>query len=363
MDALQPGDPRQVGAYRLIGRLGEGGMGQVYLGVSPGGKKVAVKVVRASLTDETEYRQRFEREVRAARQVGGFHTAVVVDADPAASPPWMATDYVPGPSLQDMLMERGPLALPAATALGAALAEGLAGIHDAGLVHRDLKPGNIIMAANGPKIIDFGIALPTSETRMTRTNMVLGTYTFMSPEQFRAERATPASDVFALGCVLAYAATGLPPFDAPALHQVMYRVLTGDPTLDGIPPSRLLGVVRACLAKEPERRPSPRDVLEALRDNPTLVFQLEDPLAIPLADEPGGVVAIPEPPGPAAPGPQPPAPGPVPAPVLDQEQEPTEGHEGRSVTQQAKAAPGSVVIQIAGNAKFGDRTLLGERGQ
>jgi serine/threonine protein kinase len=185
MDALRPGDPRQVGAYRLIGRLGEGGMGQVYLGVSPGGKRVAVKVIRADLTEEAEYRQRFEREVRAAREVGGFHTALVVDADPAASPPWMATDYVSGPSLQDVVLEHGPLPLPAATALGAALAEGLAAIHGAGLVHRDLKPGNIIMAENGPKIIDFGIALPAAEARLTESNTLLGTYAFMSPEQFR----------------------------------------------------------------------------------------------------------------------------------------------------------------------------------
>ena len=176
MDALWPGDPRQIGAYRLIARLGEGGMGQVYLGVSPGGKKVAVKVVRGDLTQEREYRRRFEREVRAAREVGGFHTAVVVDADPAASPPWMASEYIPGPSLQDVIRDNGPLSPSAATALGAALAEGLAAIHDAGLVHRDLKPGNIIMAENGPKIIDFGIALPTAETVMTEPNMLIGTY-------------------------------------------------------------------------------------------------------------------------------------------------------------------------------------------
>jgi serine/threonine protein kinase len=324
VDPLQAGDPRQVGAYRLVGRLGEGGMGQVFLGVSPGGRPVAVKIVRPDFTNDAEYRQRFAREVEAARRVGGFHTAPVVDADPSASPPWMATGYIAGPSLQAVIRERGLLTVQAATALGAALAEGLGAIHACGLVHRDLKPGNIIMADDGPRIIDFGIAHPASATDLTTPGTLMGTYPFMSPEQMRGERVTPASDVFALGGVLAYAVTGRAPFDSPTVAGIMYRVLNSQPDLAGIAPGPFRAWVEKCLSKEPESRPRPADLIAGLTGGPV----------------------------PAIGGPAPPA-----APPVRADEIAAERHENITITQHANVSPGSVVIQVAGNAKVGDDTL------
>ena len=202
MDALRAGDPRQVGVYRLVSRLGDGGMGQVFLGISPGGRPVAVKVIRPELTADPEFQRRFAREVDAARRVGGFHTAPVVDADPYDNPPWMVTAYIAGPSLQAVVVGGGPLDPVSVSRLGAALTEGLGAIHGSGLVHRDLKPANIIMADDGPRIIDFGIAQAVGATALTTPGTVIGTYAFMSPEQIRADTATPESDVFCLGCVL-----------------------------------------------------------------------------------------------------------------------------------------------------------------
>ncbi|MBO0773714.1 MAG: serine/threonine protein kinase, partial [Actinobacteria bacterium] len=211
MEPLRPGDPRHAGRYRLLGRLGEGGMGQVFFGRSPGGRPVAVKFIREEFAHRARFRERFAREVDAARQVGGFHTALVVDADPHADPPWMATAYIPGPPLHEAVTEHGPLGEQALRMLGAGLAEGLAAIHACGLVHRDLKPANVILASDGPRIIDFGIARTQDSGRMTETGAIVGTYAYMSPEQVNGHRATPASDVFALGAVLAFAATGRGP--------------------------------------------------------------------------------------------------------------------------------------------------------
>ena len=265
MDALQPGDPGVVGRYRLLGRLGAGGMGQVFLGVSPGGRKVAVKLIHPVHARTVEFRARFAREIEAARRVGGFHTAPVVDADPQADPPWMVTAYIDGPSLQDDVDLRGPLPAEGVLALGAGLAEGLAAIHACGLVHRDLKPGNVILAADGPRIIDFGIARAVDGTTgLTTPGTVLGTVAYASPEQIRGESAGPASDVFSLGGVLAFAATGIPPFGGDSAAAVMFRIVSQPPDLAGIADRQLAGLIQASLAKAPGDRPEVADLLAAV---------------------------------------------------------------------------------------------------
>ncbi|MEV5686510.1 serine/threonine-protein kinase [Streptomyces sp. NPDC052164] len=255
MDALKPDDPRWVGPYRLEGRLGEGGMGSVYLGTSPGGRKVAVKLIKRELASTPEFRQRFAREVEAARRVGGFHTAQVVDADPDAESPWLVTAFIAGPNLHEVVDTDGPLAPDAVLRLGAGLSEGLAAIHACGLVHRDLKPGNVILAEDGPRIIDFGIARAVDASSLTATGTIIGTYAYMSPEQIRADRAGAASDVFSLGSVLAFAATGRGPFDSPTLIEVVQRILDEQPALDGVD-GTLRGLLAECLAKDPAARPS-----------------------------------------------------------------------------------------------------------
>ncbi|WP_067481954.1 WD40 repeat domain-containing serine/threonine protein kinase [Actinomadura hibisca] len=270
MDPLRNDDPRQIGPYRLEGRLGAGGMGEVFLGASPSGRKVAVKVVRAQYAADPEFRRRFAREIEAARRVGGFHTAQVVDADPNAASPWMVTAFVPGPSLRQVVLRQGPLAPRAVRELGAGLAEGLAAIHACGLVHRDLKPGNVIMAPDGPRIIDFGIARATDATALTSTGAVVGTFSFMSPEQVRADVTGPASDVFSFGCVLAYAALGRGPFDAPTIPAIVHRIVGAPPDLDGLAADpHLRDLIAACLAKNPAQRPNLPDVLTALTTTPS----------------------------------------------------------------------------------------------
>ena len=265
MDPLKPGDPTAVGRYRLIGRLGEGGMGRVFLGVSPGGRQVAVKLIHSAHTSDRQFRERFTREIEAARKVGGFHTASVVDADPAADPPWMVTAYIHGSSLQEAVRERGPFSVDAVCALGAGLAEGLAAIHACGLVHRDLKPSNVILAEDGPRIIDFGIARATGASRMTTAGMVVGTYSYMSPEQVRGEMAGPASDVFSLGCTLAFAATAQSPFGDDSIITVVYRITSEPPDLTHVPVERgLRQLIGECLAKNPGDRPSLNDILTRL---------------------------------------------------------------------------------------------------
>ena len=260
MDRLEAGDPGQVGPFRLVGRLGEGGMGRVFLGQSRGGRKVAVKVMHPVHARDPEFHRRFAREVAAARQVGGFHTAVVVDADPDADPPWMATAYVAGPSLAEAVAQRGPLDEAGARELGAALAEGLVAIHDCGLIHRDLKPSNVIMADDGPRIIDFGIAKDADSTALTNSGVVIGTLRYMSPEQLQGHQLTPQSDVFALGAVLAFASTGHDPFQGPTIPSVITGILTGPPDLDPLA-GDLRRIIGDCLAKAPGDRPSPSDLL------------------------------------------------------------------------------------------------------
>jgi sugar lactone lactonase YvrE len=300
MDALQPGDPGSVGGYRLVGRLGAGGMGQVFLGVSPGGRRVAVKLIHPAHAGTAQFRERFAREIEAARRVGGFHTASVVDADPHADPPWMVTAFIEGPSLQEDVDRRGPLPPDGVRALGAGLAEGLAAIHACGLVHRDLKPGNVILAADGPRIIDFGIARAIGATTgLTSTGVVVGTLTYMSPEQIRGDPVGPASDVFALGSVLAFAATGREPFGNDSAATVMFRIFTEPPALAGLADERLRQVIGGCLAKAPQDRPTV----------PQLLTALGGPAAAPPA--PSGAARFPAPSGAVPAGTGIPAPAPA----------------------------------------------------
>jgi DNA-binding beta-propeller fold protein YncE len=293
MESLRPGDPVNVGGYQLIGRLGAGGMGQVFLGISPGGRKVAVKLLRPDHVGAGQFRERFAREIQAARRVGGFHTAQVVDADAKADPPWMVTAYIQGPSLQDAVGSRGPFGGAELRALGAGLAEGLAAIHACGLVHRDLKPNNVILAEDGPRIIDFGIARTVDAGTMTTAGAVVGTYAYMSPEQVRGDPAGPASDVFSLGSTLVFAASGRLPFGREPMVTVMYRIAKEPPDLTGVPEGPFRRLIAACLDKEPANRPDLAVVLARL-NQPDL-----------------GAAAPPfrPPPGPASP-PSPPSPPP-----------------------------------------------------
>ncbi|MDA0563915.1 serine/threonine protein kinase [Streptomonospora sp. S1-112] len=261
--ALRAEDPRRIGPYRLHSRLGGGGMGQVYLGRSPGGRAVAVKVVRPELADDIGFRRRFAAEVEAARRVGGFYTAQVLDSDTDADPPWLATAYIPGPSLYEAVETHGPLPAETVAALGAGLAEGLAAVHACRLVHRDLKPGNVILGSDGPRLIDFGIARALDATSYTQTRTVMGTAGFMSPEQATGARVGPASDVFSLACVLTYAATGHSPFGTGRIEAVAFRVVHAEADLTGVP-ARLVPLLAACLAKEPDARPGVAEVLELL---------------------------------------------------------------------------------------------------
>jgi serine/threonine protein kinase len=257
MDLLQPGDPRKVGRYQLIGRLGEGGMGRVYLGMSPGRRQVAVKLIRDDHVKDPQFRERFAREIKAARQVGGFHTATVVDADPNSNPPWMVTAYIHGLSLQDAVAQDGPLSLDQLCELGAGLAEGLEAIHACGLVHRDLKPSNVILAEDGPRIIDFGIARAATASAVSTVGSAPGTVSYMSPEQLCGELVGPASDVFSLGCTLVYAATARTAFGQDSVGTVVRRITTQPPDLAGVPRERgFRQLIGECLAKSPADRPA-----------------------------------------------------------------------------------------------------------
>ncbi|MEU3500996.1 serine/threonine-protein kinase [Streptomyces hundungensis] len=260
-EPLDGADPRHVGPYELVRRLGRGGMGEVFLGRSPGGRLVAVKVVAAELAHDAEFRRRFALEVSAARKVGGFYTAQVVDADTDAVRPWLVTAYIPGPSLHQVIRDTGRLPERALRVLGSGLAEGLAAIHAADLVHRDLKPGNVIVADDGPRVIDFGIARALDGGQ--HTGAVIGTPGYMSPEQARGEPTGPASDVFSLGCVLAFAATGHNPYGQGRPDVILYRTVHEAPDLDGVP-EELADLVRICLAGEPGRRPLVSEVLRHL---------------------------------------------------------------------------------------------------
>ncbi|WP_326726269.1 MULTISPECIES: protein kinase domain-containing protein [unclassified Streptomyces] len=255
MMRLRREDPRVVGSFRLHRRLGAGGMGVVYLGSDRRGQRVALKVIRPDLAEDQEFRSRFAREVSAARRIRGGCTARLVAADLEADRPWFATQYVPGPSLHDKVTEEGPLTAADVAAVGAALSEGLVAVHEAGVVHRDLKPSNILLSPKGPRIIDFGIAWATGASTLTHVGTAVGSPGFLAPEQVRGATVTPATDVFALGATLAYAATQDSPFGHGSSEVMLYRVVHEEPQLHGVPDA-LAPLVRACLAKDPEERPS-----------------------------------------------------------------------------------------------------------
>jgi hypothetical protein len=257
---LAPGDPERIGPYRLRGRLGAGGMGRVYLGLSPGGRAVAVKVIRAELAQDPEFRARFRREVTVARTVSGLYTAPVLDADADGPEPWLATAYVPGPSLADAVTRHGPLPAASVLMLAAGLAEALSAIHGAGVVHRDLKPANVLLAADGPRVIDFGISRAGEASALTHTGLVVGSPGFMSPEQAEGRDVGPPSDVFSLGAVLAFAATGQGPFGSGSTPALVYRVVHNPPDLDLVP-AGIRPLVERCLAKDPAARPTAATLL------------------------------------------------------------------------------------------------------
>ncbi|MFD1832698.1 DUF4328 domain-containing protein [Streptomyces desertarenae] len=341
MEPLGAEDPRWVGAYRLLGRLGAGGMGRVYLARSERGRTVAVKVVQEELARRPDFRERFAKEVTAARRVGGAWTAPVLDADTEAATPWVATGYIAGPSLQAVVdTDYGPLPEHSVYALAAGLVEALRAIHGAGLVHRDLKPSNVLVTIDGPKVIDFGIARAldsVTSSGLTQTGAVIGSPGFMSPEQVRGERVTPASDIFCLGAVLAYAATGRLPFGTAdsGFHALLFRIAQEEPDLTGLS-GPLRALVRDCLVKDAAARPPlddlaarvrehapqgggtwlPGEVLAQLGRHAVQLLDSEDPDAAAFAPHPAGAAAGPSAPAapatppPAVPGTPPPGPGP-----------------------------------------------------
>jgi serine/threonine protein kinase len=258
--ALQPADPRLIGPYRLVGQLGSGGMGRVFLAMSAGGRPVAVKMIRAELAADPDFRKRFGREVAAARRVNGLFTALVVDADVDAQVPWLATAYVAGPSLAETVKDHGALSARSVLALAAGLAEGLVAIHAAGVVHGDLKPSNVLLAEDGPRVIDFGISHAAEAAPLTHPGLVMGSPGFMSPEQASGKKLGPLSDVFSLGTVIAFAATGERPFGTGTPVVLLDRVVHGAPRLDGVP-AELLPLVQRCLAKDPGERPTAASLL------------------------------------------------------------------------------------------------------
>ncbi|MGW5815598.1 serine/threonine-protein kinase [Streptomyces noursei] len=265
MEPLADGDPRALGGYRLLGRLGAGGMGRVYLGRSAGGRTVAVKAVHAQYAADEQFRARFRREVASARRVGGAWTAPVLDADPDAPVPWVATGYVAGPSLARAVADHGPLADRAVRALGAGLAEALTAVHALGLVHRDVKPSNVLLTLDGPRLIDFGIARATDGTAsLTSTGVSVGSPGYMAPEQILGKGAGAAADVFSLGAVLAYAATGAGPFSGDSSAALLYKVVHEEPELGPELVGDLRELVAACLAKEAVWRPAPETVAARL---------------------------------------------------------------------------------------------------
>jgi serine/threonine protein kinase len=264
LEPLRRWDPERIGPFTVLGRLGAGAMGQVYLGRSTAGRLVAVKTIKIEFAEEAGFRARFAHEVAAARRVSGVFTAAVVAADPDADVPWLATAYVPAPSLQQLVRGAGPLPVPAVRWLAAGCAEALESIHDAGLVHRDLKPSNVLVAPDGPRVIDFGVARAAERIQLTVTRGAVGTPAYMAPEQARDTRqASVASDMFSLGATLLFAATGHPPYQGDTVMDVLVRLATEAPDIDGLP-SELTGLVTACLDRAPRHRPTSAALLTTL---------------------------------------------------------------------------------------------------
>jgi hypothetical protein len=275
---LESGDPRSVGIgdrrYRVLARIGSGGMGVVYFGRSPGGRAVAIKLVHAELAEDREFRDRFRREAAAARAVGGGFTAAVLDADPDAAVPWLVSEFLPAVSLDEAIRDGGALPAAAVWTLAAGIAEALRAIHEAGIVHRDLKPANVLLTADGPRVIDFGIARAVDAATVTRPGVRAGSPGFMSPEQVAGTSVGPAGDVFSFGSTLVFACTGAEPFGDGPWHAKMFRIESGAPRLDGIADDDLRALIASCMDRDPARRPS--------------AARLADRLSAPPHDDPPG---------------------------------------------------------------------------
>ncbi|MFF9853787.1 outer membrane protein assembly factor BamB family protein [Streptomyces litmocidini] len=321
MEQLTQHDPRRIGPFEVLGRLGAGGMGLVYLARSASGRRVAIKTVRTELAEDQLFRVRFTREVEAARAVSGFYTAAVVDADPRAAVPWLATAYVPAPSLEEIVNECGPLPAQAVRWLAAGVAEALQSIHGAGLVHRDLKPSNVLVVEDGPRVIDFGIASGVSNTRLTMTNVAVGTPAYMSPEQARDSRSvTGASDVFSLGSMLVFAATGHAPFHGANPVETVFMLLREGPDLEGLP-EELRPLIESCMQMDVTRRPTPADLQAQLAphlfgpgsdDSGTASAWLPQSATAMIEQRRGGGRQLPAPAAPPRPPADPPGPRPDP---------------------------------------------------
>ncbi|MFE4632709.1 protein kinase [Streptomyces sp. NPDC056773] len=272
--ALSADDPREIGGYRLHARLGSGGMGVVYLAHTPGGRPIALKAVRRELASDPEFRRRFAQEVASAQRIHGLFTAQVIDSGVEDPTPWLATAYVSGPSLHEAVRRHGPLPARTVLLLLAGIAEALQAIHGAGVVHRDLKPANVLLAEDGPRVIDFGIARAADAAALTGTGLRIGTAAFMAPEQALGHPATPATDVFALGTLAAYVACGIAPFGNGPESSALYRVVHEHPDLAQVP-HELYGLVSWCLAKHPEERPRPAELIASVRAHPLVCGQPE----------------------------------------------------------------------------------------
>ncbi|MEV7046788.1 bifunctional serine/threonine-protein kinase/ABC transporter substrate-binding protein [Streptomyces anulatus] len=293
MEPLRSTDPARIAGYRVLGRLGAGGMGVVLLGRSPGGALVAIKLIRAEYADDSAFRARFRREVAIARQVRNRWAVPVVDADTEAPAPWLATEFVPGPALSEAVGSGGPLPERGVRALGSMLAEALEAVHAAGLVHRDVKPGNVLLGLDGPRLIDFGIARALDDTVLTATDVIVGSPGFLSPEQAQGRRIGPASDVFSLGCVLVYAATGGRPFGSGPVEAMLFRTVHDTADLSALPPG-LLPVVEACLSKDPGDRPASADVRRAFAEDVSGGSWLPGPVTHLIAERSARMLALPD---------------------------------------------------------------------
>ncbi|MDS1271070.1 serine/threonine-protein kinase [Lipingzhangella sp. LS1_29] len=261
---LRAGDPQELGHYTVIGRLGRGGMGTVYLAESPQGRSVAIKLIHPDLSDDPDFRRRFAREVSAARSVARFSTAAVLDAQLDGDPLYIVSEYVSGPNLAEAIQAEGPMAGGTLESLAVGVGAALAAIHGAGVVHRDLKPANVLLSTVGPKVIDFGIARALDDGGgATRSSQLMGTPAYLAPELIEGHPVTPASDIFSWGCLVAYAGTGRAPFEAPSIPAVLHQITTQDPDLDGLD-ARLAGLVTQALAKDPQQRPGAQQILNQL---------------------------------------------------------------------------------------------------
>ncbi|MFD7840578.1 serine/threonine-protein kinase, partial [Streptomyces sp. NPDC059761] len=319
---LRPDDPATVGGYRLTAVLGAGGMGKVYLSYTPGGRPIALKVIRPEFSEDPEFRRRFQQEVRAAQRVQGLYTAPVIDFDTEGTRPWLATAYVPGPSLAHAVAQYGRLPLRSVLLLAVGVAEALHVIHGAGIVHRDLKPANVLLAADGPRVIDFGIARAADATSLTGSGVSVGTPAFMAPEQASAGTVTAGTDIFALGQIVAYAAIGAPAYGEGSSHAVLYRIVHEDPDLSTLP-EELRPLVTRCLSRDPADRPTLAEVIQMCHDlSPDPLRQGEDWLPRAVAGSITERLRLPEP---AKTPPPQPAAAPTPTPTEVSPQPPAQG--------------------------------------